>query len=328
MRNTLLAAAAAILLTAPASSQTITLASTVPDTGVNKIVVERLREELSKSLPDADIEVFLDGSLGGERELVDLVKMGETQIHMGVIHAAQYFPELDATLVPYLFPDYASVERFLDSDIGDRLKVALEERGNAKFLGTYFQGARWTTSNKPFRTLDELRGIKVRMPEIPLWIQIWSGLGAVTTPMPSPEVFSGLQTGVIDAQENMLSNILGRRLHEVQRYLIDTAHQQSYVTVMANLDFWNDLEDGEREAIQAAVDAATAMGTKAAYQENEEITAEIIKAGLERIEPATEFRQQAMPIIEKAARAQLEEGVYDAAVASIAAGDGAGGGSQ
>lgn len=321
MKNTALAAATALTFICASSgaiAQSITLASTVPNTGVNTVVVETLQAELAERAPELDLVIHLDGSLGGERELIDLVRFNETQIHMGVIHAAQYFPELDATLVPYLFPDYGTVTDFLASESGDRIKEALEERGNAKFLGTYFQGARWTTSDVPFRTLEELEGVKIRMPEIPLWIDIWSGLGATTTPMASPEVFSGLQTGVIDAQENMLSNILGRRLHEVQDYLIATRHQQSYVTIMANLDFWNGLDANHRNAIEEAVASATEAGTERAFEENEEIVKEIQKSGVKLIEPAPEFRENAMPIIERAARSVLEDGVYEAALAVIA----------
>lgn len=300
-------------------AQTITLASTVPNEGVNAVVTEVLVSGIETASSDVEVEVFLDGVLGGERELLDLLRLGETDIHMGVIHASQYFPELDATLVPYLFPDYDSILAFLNSETGDRLKTALEERGNAKFLGTYYQGSRWTTSNTPFRTLEELRGVKVRMPEIPLWINIWSGMGATTTPMPSPEVFSGLQTGVIDAQENMLSNILGRRLHEVQDYLIATEHQHSYVTIMANLDFWNRLETDMQEAIQAAVDAAGEAGTQAAYDESQALIDEITASGVELVEPDPSFREDALPIIRAAAAEELEEGIYEEAVRIIEA---------
>ncbi|WP_226580019.1 TRAP transporter substrate-binding protein [Acuticoccus sediminis] len=319
MKHTLLALAAAVCLTVPAKAEMITLASTVPNNGINKVMVDTLTEELGERLPDASLDIFLDGTLGGERELIDLVRIGETQIHMGVIHASEYFPNLDATLVPYLFPDYETVEAFLASETGDKIKAALEEKGNAKFLGTYYQGARWATANKPFTTLDELKGLKIRMPEIPLWIEIWSGLGAVTTPMPSPEVFSALQTGVIDAQENMISNIYGRRIYEVQKYLVGTRHQQSYVTVMANLDFWNGLSGDEQEALQAAVDAATAAATEAAEAENERIIGLIKDAGVEVVEPAPEFREKAMPVIEKAAKGVLDEGIYEAAVEVIEA---------
>jgi len=312
--------AVATVLTAPqAHAQTATLASTISNNGVNKIVVDTFRQELATRLPSVKLEIFLDGTLGGERELIELVKIGETQFHFGVIHSAQYFAELDATLIPFLFTDYESIQVFLAGPVGDRIKQVLEARGNAKFLGTYFQGARWTTSNRPFRTLDELKGIKIRMPEIPLWINVWSGLGAVTTPMAAPEVFSGLQTGVIDAQENTLSGIHGRRLYEVQKALINTQHLQAYTTFMVNLDFWKKLNASGQKAVQDAADVALKTATAAAQAENEETVKSIVAAGLQRVEVSQEFRRAAMPVVERAARRQLAPGVYEEALKVIEA---------
>lgn len=305
------------LATTPAFAQNkYSLASAVPNTGVNKVVVDTFIAELKKSEPDITIDTFLDGKLGGEKELLEMLKLGETQFQMGVIHSALYYPELDATLVPYLFPDYASIERFLSGPIGEKMNRTLLQKGSAVFLGTYYQGPRWSTSNKKFETLDDLKGIKVRMPEIPLWIKIWGGMGATISPIPSPEVYSALKTGVIDAQENMLSNILGRKIYEAQKYLINTAHQQAYVTVMAQKDFWAKLPEQKQKSIRAAMEVATKAGTEATLKTNVEIVAKLQAAGLELVQPKPEFRTKAMPIIEAAAKATLAPGVYEAAVAA------------
>ncbi|MEO6270563.1 MAG: TRAP transporter substrate-binding protein, partial [Lautropia sp.] len=305
------------IATTPAFAQSkYSLASAVPNTGVNKVVVDTFIAELKKSEPDITIDTFLDGKLGGEKELLEMLKLGETQFQMGVIHSALYYPELDATLVPYLFPDYASIQRFLAGPIGEKMNRTLLQKGSAVFLGTYYQGPRWSTSNKKFQTLDELKGIKVRMPEIPMWIKIWGGMGATITPIPSPEVYSALKTGVIDAQENMLSNILGRKIYEAQKFLINTAHQQSYVTVMAQKDFWAKLPEQKQKAIRAAMEIATNAGTEATLTTNVEIVEKLKASGLELVQPKPEFRTKAMPIIEAAAKSTLAPGVYEAAVAA------------
>lgn len=300
-----------------AQAQTVTLASSAPNSGINEVFVDSLVAELGQRAPELTVEVFMDSQLGAERELIDLVRLGETTIQLGVIHSSLYYPELDATLVPYLFQSYDAVQRFLDGPVGQRMEQALAERGNAVVLGYYYQGARWTTTRgRSFSTTDELDGIKIRMPEIPLWIAIWSGLGATIAPMPSKEVFSAMQGGVIDAQENMLSNIWGRRLHEVSDYLIATRHQQSYMTVMINQDFWEDLSDAQRAAMQESVDAATAAADAEAERLNQQIIADIQAAGLTVVEPKPAFREAALPVVEKAAQDLLDEGVWEAAVAA------------
>ncbi|MES1923963.1 TRAP dicarboxylate transporter subunit DctP [Salinisphaera sp. T31B1] len=310
-----LLAAAAIVPAAQA--KTVTIASSAPNSGINKVFVDTLVSELGKRTPELDTETFLDSQLGAERELIDLVRFGETTIHMGVIHSAQYYPELDATLIPYLFQDYASVKRFLAGPYGQKMEAALRQRGNAVTLGYYYLGARWTTTRgRAFRTVDELKGLKIRMPKIPSWIDIWSGLGATITPMPSKEVFSAMQAGVIDAQENMLSNIWGRRIYEVSDYLVATKHQQSYITVMINQDFWNDLSAEQQTAVQASVDAASQAADNKAFEYNKKIIADIEASGVELVEPDPSFRKDALPVVKKVADGILADGVWDAAVAA------------
>ena len=311
----LIVALSAFLVSAAHAAPKITLASSAPNTGINKVFVETFVSELKTGAPDLKVEVFMDSQLGAERELIDLVRIGETTIQMGVIHSSQYYPELDATLVPYLFQTYDGVKRFLAGPIGKKMGEALKAKGNAVVLGYYYQGARWTTTRgRSFSTVDELKGVKIRMPKIPLWISIWSGLGATIAPMPSKEVFSAMQAGVIDAQENMLSNIWGRRIHEVSQYLVATKHQQSYITVMINQDFWKGLSDAQRAAVQAAVDKGTAAADAEASKVNEKIVADIQAAGVKLVTPAPAFRKAALPIVEKAARDILAPGVWEAAV--------------
>jgi len=315
LKHMMASAFALALMALPAHAKKVTLASSAPNSGINKVFVETFSAELKKQAPGLELEVFLDSQLGAERELTDLVRIGETSIHMGVIHSSQYYPELDATLVPYLFQTYDGVKAFLAGPIGKKMEDALRQKGNAVTLGYYYQGARWTSArNKSFETVDELKGVKIRMPKIPLWIDIWSGLGATIAPMPSKEVFSAMQAGVIDAQENMLSNIWGRRIYEVSTHLIATKHQQSYMTIMANQNFWQKLTDAERTAVKAAIDAGTKAADAAATALNDKIVKDIVAKGVKLVEPKPAFREAALPVVEKASRAILAPGVWDEAV--------------
>jgi len=311
------AAVAALIATAPAHAQKISLASTAPYTGVNKTYVDAFVAEMKTRVPGMTIDLFLEGKLGGEKELLEQLKLGETHIHLGVIHSALYYPELDATLMPYLFPDYASIQRYLAGPMGAKMNEALERKGGGIYLGTFYQGPRWTTSNKSFATLDELKGVKIRMPEIPIWIKIWGGLGAVITPIPSPEVYSALKTGVVDAQENMLSNILGRKIYEAQKFLIATRHQQAYTTTIAQRNWFRKLPADQQAALRAASAAADKAASEQAIEENASTVKKLQDFGLTLVEPKPEFRAKAMPVIEKVAKDVLAPGAWEAAVAAI-----------
>lgn len=295
----------------------IVFSSTMPGTGLNKVVVDTFVSELKKSAPDMVVDLFLDGKLGGEKELLEMLKLGEVHIQMGTLHTTQYHPELDAPSIPYLFPDYASINRFLAGPIGDKMNQALLQKGNGVYLGIYSQGSRWTTSNKKFETLEELKGVKMRIAEIPIWLKVWSALGAVVTPIPAPEVYSALKTGVVNGQDNMLSNILGRKIYEAQKYLINTSHLQAYVTIMAQKTFWGKLTPQKQTAIRNAVGVATKVGDETVTKENERIIKKLQELGLTLVQPKPEFRVKALPIIESIAKQTLAPGVYEEALRAV-----------
>ena len=310
-----LAAALSLIASGSANAKTVALASSVPNSGTNKIFVDTFKKGVETRIPEYKVDVFLDSQLGGERDLIDLVKIGEIQFFIGSIHPSQYYPELDASAVPYLFQDWASVKKFLKGPIGLKMSEALQERGNAVPVAYYYQGARWaTTRGRSFSTVAELKGIKLRMSEIPLWIDIWSGLGATIAPMPSKEVFSAMQTGVIDAQENMLANIWGRRIHEVSDYLIATQHQQSFMTLMANKDFWDDLSDAQKADILEAGENAATITDAETTNVVKKIVADIQASGVELVVPDPSFKKDALPVIERVAKKYLAPGVWEEAL--------------
>lgn len=306
---------AATVAASAAQADAVALATSVPDNGTNKLFVDTFIDSLKESAPEIEIDRFMDSQLGNERELLDLLKIGEVTFFMGSIHPAQYYPELDATAVPYLFDDWAGVKRYLDGPLGEQMNEALEDRGNAVTLSYYYQGSRWTTTQgRPFRTVEELKGLKLRMAEIPLWIDIWSGLGATIAPMPSNEVFSAMQTGVIDAQENMLANIWGRQIYTVSDYLINTQHQQSYVTLMVNKDYWDDLSPETQAAVKAAAVKAGEVTDASTEEVVAKIVADIQASGVELVQPDPSFRTDSLPVVEAAAKNLLADGVWQAAV--------------
>ncbi|BBK35362.1 hypothetical protein STAQ_04400 [Allostella sp. ATCC 35155] len=293
------------------------LASAMADAGLTRIFVDALVAELRTRMPDVELDLSLDGRRGGETELLDMLKAGDHDLHVGTIHGAVYYPELDATLVPYLFPDFAAVERFLAGPVGRRMGEALERRGKAVLVGTYDLGPRWTTANRPIATADDLATIKIRMPEVPLWIRIWGAMGAAVTPIAAPEVPQALRDGAVDAQENVLSNIVGRGIVVAQRYLIATGHQHGFASVLASRAYWQKLSPERRGRLQAAIVAAGATATRMAAAENARLLERLETAGMVRMDPSPTFRQKALPIVEKAALESLAPGVYEAALAAI-----------
>lgn len=281
--------------TSPTSeSITIDLASTLPYEE-HKVLIDELEANLDEySDGRISLELFMDGVLGGESEGMTQLSSGEVDMALGVLHSSLYYPEYDAPGVPYLFPDYESVFEYMDGPMGEKIDEILLDEANLIQVGYYTSGPRWATANKSLETAEDFKGLKLRLSENPLHVDVWSDLGAVPTPMPSPDVFSALQTGTIDAQENWISNILGRHLYEAQEYLIATDHILSFGTFLVNATWWNDLSSDDIDIIQRSIDDALEIANDKLEEEQERLVKELTEDhGMELIEPDVDILRNA-----------------------------------
>jgi len=280
---------------------TIDLVSTLPE-AEHSILLDGLAENFKEN-SDGRIEFnkFTDGVLGGEAEGMKQVSSGEVNMAIGVLHSSLYYPEYDAPGVPYLFSNYDNILEYMNGPIGEKIDEVLLEEANMVQIGYYLSGPRWMTANKPIERAADIDGLKIRLSENPLHIGVWEELGAVITPMPSPDVFSALQTGVIDSQENWLSNISGRHLNEAQDYLMKTDHILSFGTVLVNNDWWTSLSDSDREMIQTSVSDALEHANSFLEDEQQRIVDSLInEGGMELVEPdVTDIRDAAESGINK-----------------------------
>jgi tripartite ATP-independent transporter DctP family solute receptor len=233
-------------------------AITMDDSGIDRALTQTFAQRVNDlSGGKMKINLFMGGVLGDTRELIELMKLGEVDFGYYAEFAAIYCPQLDATSVPFLWPDAEAVEEFLSGPVGDKIKQQVREKGKAVLLGPFHSyGSRWTTTNKPFRNAQELKGLKIRLPNMTWWVEVWQAMGAAPTPIAASEIVSALKTGVVDAQENFLSNIYGRGLYEVQKYAVATNHIDFYLFWAASERTWNSLNEQERKIVaQAAREA-------------------------------------------------------------------------
>ena len=237
-------------------------ATTMDDSGIDRALTQTFAKRVSVlSGGKMKINLFMGGVLGDTRELIELMKLGEVDFGYYAEFAAIYCPQYDATSIPFLWPDAKAVEEFLSGPVGDKIKQQVREKGKAVLLGPFHSyGSRWTTTNKPFRNAQELKGLKIRLPNMTWWVETWQAMGAAPTPIAASEIVSALKTGVVDAQENFLSNIYGRGLYEVQKYAVATNHIDFYLLWAASERTWNSLNEQEQKIItQAAREAVDAV---------------------------------------------------------------------
>ena len=183
------------------------------------------KEVLEKSSNGAiKVNVFFGGTLGGERELVEQLKLG--MVHLcweGWGTRGAYVRKIMPWGVPYLFSSHEQILRTLQGRIGQEMKAAYGKQG-IHYAGVYFRGNRQLTTNRMVKAPEDLKGMKIRLPENPDWIVVWKAFGTIPAPIPSPEIFSSLQTGVVEAQENPVSSNYNAKLWEVQKYMVMTNH--------------------------------------------------------------------------------------------------------
>jgi tripartite ATP-independent transporter DctP family solute receptor len=221
---------------------------TIPGSAQN-ICAEKFKELLEARSPEYEVKVYHSASLGSETEILQQIRMNSVQ--MGVITDGPFdafVPQARVIGYPFLFESYEEVDKVLDGAPGQALLKGLE-KVDLKGLAFSENGFRnLTNSKRPVHTVMDVEGLKIRVMESILHKELWRLLGANPTPMAWP-VYSELQQGTIDAQENPLSVIATYKLQEVQKYLTLTGHVYSAHIDVANLGWFKSLPAADQDLI-------------------------------------------------------------------------------
>lgn len=183
---------------------------------------EKIVEERSQGA--IDVRVFGASQLGKDKEMMQAVRLGNLEMCLPSTVVPAVAPIFGFQELPFLFKDRAHVERALLGPVGWKLNEVLKEKGYV-ILGYWENGFRKITNNtRPIKTPADLKGIKLRTPKSPARVKLFKTLGANPTSMSFKEVFSALQQGVIDGQENPMAQIMSAKFYEVQKYLSISNH--------------------------------------------------------------------------------------------------------
>lgn len=203
------------------------------------------------------VETFYNGSLGGERESIEAVQLGTQELAFSSTGPVPNFvPETKILDVPFLFRDKAHARAVLDGPIGQDLLTKFDSKG-FKALAWAENGFRhMTNSKRDVKAPEDLKGLKMRTMENPVHIAAYKGLGIVTTPMAFPEVFTALQQGTVDGQENPLSVIMASKFSQVQKHLSLTGHVYSPCILVMNKAAFDKLSAADKTAFLEAAKVA------------------------------------------------------------------------
>lgn len=237
------------------------------------------------------VEIFPNQKLGGDRELVEACQLGDvTMTSPSGSPLAAFVPDLYVLDIPFSFRDRAQIWAALDGELGAVLSRSIA-KANLKNLGWWENGFRNLSNSKgPVRKPEDLDGLKIRTMENTVHLKAWKALGANPTPMAFGEVFTALQQGTVDGQENPYSLIYIAKFYEVQKYLSSTQHIFTPYVPVINAEFWEDLSEADRAAFMKAAEAAEVHQREAAKEISEASLAKIREAGVEVVDLTGEER--------------------------------------
>jgi tripartite ATP-independent transporter DctP family solute receptor len=250
----LLGLIAGLHLASADAAMTIKLGVVTKPGSAQNIAAEKFKTLIEeRSQGEISVQIFHSASLGNETEILQQVQMNTIQ--MAVVTGGPFDtfdPVARVINYPFLFKDHDQVDQVLDGPLGAEILKSLEGSG---FKGLCFSenGFRNLTNNKrAVKTPDDIDGLKVRVMASTIHKEIWKALGANPTPMPWP-IYTELEQGVIDGQENPLWVMEVYKFYEIQKYLTLTRHVYSYHIDVASLSWWNTLDEKAQQLIQTAM---------------------------------------------------------------------------
>jgi len=234
-----------------------------------------------KTKGEIEILVFNDGQLGSHRDVAEGLQLGTIDAGLIAIAGLRVFDEKAMILyLPYLFTSREHAFDLLDGDFGKYLFKLFEAKG-VKGLGWMESGYRHITNSKrPIYKPEDLKGIKIRVPEIPIQISTFKALGANPTPMSFGELFTALQQGTVDGQENPLPIISTAHFSEVQKFLSLTGHVWNPEAFLISQRTWRKLTDEQKLILEEAAKETVSYERELCYKMQEELIQKLKDEGM------------------------------------------------
>src|SRR5262245_30848950 len=279
----LLAASLAASPAAGAQGTTLRIAGNFAAEHSSSKAMETFKAEVAaRSKGTLAVDLFPGMQLGGAQENVQAVRAGTIfGTWIGVAFVSRLVPEVEAVSLPFVFEGRAQAMRVIDGPVGELIEGKLAAKGFTS-LGWMELGARHVTNSKrPLRTLEDFSGLKVRMQPNQTHLATFRALGANPVAMDVKELYSALQQGVVDGQENPYPIIHANRYFEVQKYLSDTGHFFDFIILIANKAMLDGLTADQKTAVREAAGVAVAEQRKMAAEAEAATLADLKAKGMQ-----------------------------------------------
>ena len=282
---------------APAAAQTtLRINIAIAQNSHYGVAIDTFAREVEKRTSGRyKIQTFYSGALGAERESVEGVQLGTLDLTLTSTGPLPNFvPDVAILDIPFLFRDYAHARAVLDGPIGQELLAKFPPKGMVGLAWAENGFRHMTNSKHPVNQPDDLRGLKMRTMENPIHIEAYRQFGILPTPMAFTEVFTALQQGTVDGQENPLSVITSAKLDQVQKYLSLTGHVYSPAIFLMNKAQWDKLSDADKQAFLEAAREGVKANRARVDEDERRAVADLRAKGMNVVENLDKAKFQAV----------------------------------
>ncbi|MBA2413653.1 MAG: sialic acid TRAP transporter substrate-binding protein SiaP [Burkholderiaceae bacterium] len=229
------------------------------------------------------VEVFPASTLGKETDINQGLTLGTVDIiYTGQLFAGRTYGPLAIGGAPFMFRDFNHWKAFSTSPLfGELAEGYRAKSGGHKVLAITYYGERHVTSNKAINKPEDMKGVKIRVPDAPLYTMFPRAVGANPTPIAFAEVYLALQNGTVDAQENPLPTIDAKKFYEVQKFIVLTGHITDALLSIVSSGTWNKLSDADKVIFDAVMKEGAARATTQIVEMEKNLGAEFKKKGKE-----------------------------------------------
>jgi tripartite ATP-independent transporter DctP family solute receptor len=257
-------AAAGTLLSAPVMAQTKLKFAHVYETSepFHTSAVWAAGEIAKRTNNRYTVEVYPASQLGKETDINQGLSLGSVDMIMsGSSFAAKSYAPLGVTYYPYTFRDADHLLAYTKSDIFKELTKGYTDKTTHQITAVTYYGVRHTSSNKPIKSCADMKGLKIRVPDVPAYLAMPRACGANTAPIAFAEVYLALQNGTVEAQENPLTTIEAKKFYEVQKHIVLTGHIVDHLNTVIAGGLWAKLSDEDKKIFSEVTLEAAAKAT-------------------------------------------------------------------
>ncbi|GLK64259.1 TRAP transporter substrate-binding protein [Paracoccus kondratievae] len=230
------------------------------------------------------VEVFPNDSLGREMDLINGMQLGTVEMTITGESLQNWAPMAALLAIPYAYRSLEHMDEVAAGEIGEKIEAQIIERAQVRPIAYFARGPRNLTANRAITNPGELNRMRLRVPNVPLFVDTWTALGAQPTPMAFSEVFTSLQNGTIDGQENPVALIQTASLNEVQSHVNLTEHVRSWIYLTIAEQVWQGLSEEDQGHVMEAARIAQEYERQQFLQDEDAIRADLEAKGMTFVE--------------------------------------------